>query len=71
MIAAHLLSKFDDLPTEVQLGHHQLLYARFGDAIFDENLGPDIVASFTASISEIKKEPKWPRAHRDLEFQKV
>ena len=69
-IIVHLLDKFAGLPTQKQIDHLLLLYAQFGDSVFNNNFDADQDHMLLTASLQVEKEPKWPRAFYDPVFRR-
>ena len=69
-IIVHLLDKFGRLPSQKQINHFLLLYAQFGNSVFNKNFDADEDLMLLTTSLQVEKEPKWPRAFYDVEFRR-
>ena len=69
-IIVHLLDKFAGLPTQKRIDHLLLLYAQFGDSVFNNNFDADQDLMLLTASLQVEKEPKWPRAFYDPVFRR-
>ena len=69
-IIIHLLDKFECMPSQKQIDHFLLLYAQFGNSVFNKNFDADEDLMLLTTSLQIEKEPKWPRAFYDVEFRR-
>ena len=69
-IIIHLLDKFGCIPSQKQIDHFLLLYAQFGNSVFNKNFDADDDLMLLTTSLQIEKEPKWPRAFYDPMFRR-